>query len=182
MTDSSRRTRFLPFIACFLGLSIALSSCKIYSFKDVSIPAAVKSIHLAYIENRARLINPQLAPQLNDKLRQKINQQASKLTIKETSDADYDVTGTITDYNYTTSGISQQAASSNRLNVTVHLIFKNHLDPTGKTVAPADFEADVTRNFDFAATLTIQDAESQLLPTIVSNLTDEIFNKLFSNW
>jgi hypothetical protein len=142
----------------------------------------VKSIHIGYIENRARLINPQLAPQLNDKLRQKINQQASKLTQKETSDADYEVNGSITDYNYTTSGISNQAASSNRLNVTVHLIFKNHLDPTGKTVAPADFEADVTRNFDFNATTSIPDAETQLLPTIVSNLTDEIFNKLFSNW
>ena len=172
----------LSAIACFLGVSLTLSSCKIYSFKDVSIPAAVKSIHIGYIENRARLINPQLAPQLNDKLRQKINQQASKLTQKETSDADYEVNGSITDYNYTTSGISQQSASSNRLNVTVHIIFKNHLDPTGKTVAPADFEADVTRNFDFAATLSIQDAEAQLLPTIVSNLSDEIFNKLFSNW
>jgi hypothetical protein len=165
-----------------LGISVALSSCKIYSFKDVSIPDAVKSIHIAYIENRARLINPQLAPQLNDKLRQKINQQASKLTIKETSDADYDVTGTISDYNYSTSGISNQTASSNRLNVTVHLIFKNHLDPTGKTVAPADFEADVTRNFDFNAQTSIPDFETAQLPTIVSNLTDEIFNKLFSNW
>jgi len=168
--------------ALFLGMSFLLSSCKIYSFKDVSIPAQVKSIHIGYVENRARLINPLLAPQLNDKLRQKIQQQASKLVQKETSDADYDVNGTITDYNVTTSGISNQAASSNRLNVTVHLIFKNHLDPTGKTVAPADFEADVTRNFDFASTISIQDAETQLLPTIVSNLTDEIFNKLFSNW
>ena len=166
----------------FLLVGVALASCKIYSFKDVSIPAAVKSIHIGYIENRARLINPQLGPQLNDKLRQKINQQASRLQQRETSDADYDVTGTITDYNYTTSGISNQQASSNRLNVTVHLVFKNHLDPTGKTVAPADFEADVTRNFDFAANLTIQDAEAQLTPTIVSNMTDEIFNKLFSNW
>ncbi|HEX9514509.1 MAG TPA: LptE family protein [Puia sp.] len=172
----------LSAIACFLGVSLTLSSCKIYSFKDVSIPAAVKSIHIGYIENRARLINPQLAPQLNDKLRQKINQQASKLTQKETSDADYEVNGSITDYNYTTSGISQQSASSNRLNVTVHIIFKNHLDPTGKTVAPADFEADVTRNFDFNAQTSIPDAEAQLLPTIVSNLSDEIFNKLFSNW
>jgi len=169
-------------ISMALAIGLSLPSCKIYSFKDVSIPPQVKSIHIAYIENRARLVNPQLAPQLNDKLRQKINQQASKLAQRQTSDADYDVSGSITDYNYTTSGISNQQASSNRLNVTVHIIFKNHLDPTGKKVAPADFEADVTRNFDFAATLSIQDAESQLLPTIVSNMTDEIFNKLFSNW
>src|SRR3979409_1960509 len=146
----------------------ALASCKIYSFKDVSIPAVVKSIHIGYIENRDRLVNPQLAPQLNDKLRQKINQQASRLSQIQTTDADYEVNGYVSDYNVTTSGISSQQAATNRLNVTVHLIFKNHLDPTGKNVAPADFEADVTRNFDFSASLSLTDAETQLLPTIIT--------------
>lgn len=171
-------------IRCALSLAatLAIASCKVYSFRDTSIPPEVKSIHLAYIENRARLVNPQLAPALNDAIRQKINNQASKLAQIETSDADYDVTATISDYNYSTSGISNQQASSNRLSVTVHIIFKNNLDPTGKKVPPANFEADVTRNFDFAATTSITDAEQQLLPTITSNLTDEIFNKLFSNW
>jgi hypothetical protein len=177
-----RINRLLFFSTCMLAAMLALSSCKVYSFKDVSIPPQVKSIHISYIENRARLVTPQLAPQLNDKLRQKITSQASRLTQLQTSDADYEVSGTITDYSYTTSGISNQQAASNRLTVTVHLIFKNHLDPTGKTVAPADFEADVTRNFDFPASQSINDAEGQLLPTIVSNLSDEIFNKLFSNW
>jgi hypothetical protein len=161
---------------------LASSSCKIYSFKDVSIPAEVKSIHLAYIENRARLVNPQLAPALNDALRQKINNQASRLAQIPTTDADYDITAWVSDYTYSTSGISSQAASSNRLSVTVHLVLKNHLDPTGKKVAPADFEADVTRNWDFNAQTSITDAEQQLLPTITRDLTDEIFNKLFSNW
>ena len=171
-------------ISCTLGLMavLAFSSCKIYSFRDTSIPPEVKSIHLAYIENRARLVNPQLAPALNDAIRQKINNQASKLAQIETSDADYDVTAYVSDYSYSTSGISNQQASSNRLSVTVHIVFKNNLDPTGKKVPPANFEADVTRNFDFAATTSITDAEQQLLPTITSNLTDEIFNKLFSNW
>jgi len=171
-------------IFCTLGLvaTLAVSSCKIYSFRDTSIPAEVKSIHLAYIENRARLVNPQLAPALNDAIRQKINNQASKLAQIETTDADYDVTAFVSDYSYSTSGISNQQASSNRLSVTVHIVFKNNLDPTGKKVPPANFEADVTRNFDFPATTSITDAEQQLLPTITSNLTDEIFNKLFSNW
>ncbi|WP_431216194.1 LPS assembly lipoprotein LptE [Puia sp. P3] len=170
-------------ITCLLAaLTLGLSSCKIYSFKDVSIPAEVKSIHIAYLENRARLVNPQLAPQLNDKFRQKVTSQASKLTQIQTSDADYDVSGYVSDYNYSTSGISNQQASSNRLSVTVHIIFKNHLDPTGRKVAPADFEADVTRNFDFPASQTIQEFETGQIATVVTNLTDEIFNKLFSNW
>ena len=169
-------------ILLLAAFTLVLSSCKIYSFKDVSIPAEVKSIHIAYLENRARLVNPQLAPQLNDKFRQKVTSQASKLTQIQTSDADYDVSGYVSDYNYSTSGISNQQASSNRLSVTVHIIFKNHLDPTGRKVAPADFEADVTRNFDFPASQTIQEFESGQIATVVTNVTDEIFNKLFSNW
>ena len=161
---------------------LGFASCKIYSFKDTSIPAEVKTIHLAYIENRARLVNPALAPALNDALRQKINNQASRLSQIPGNDADYDITAWVSDYNYSTSGISGQTASSNRLSVTVHIVFKNNLDPTGKKVPPANFEADVTRNFDFSAQTTITDAEAQLLPTITSNMTDEIFNKLFSNW
>lgn len=159
-----------------------LSSCKIYSFKDTSIPPEVKSIHISYIENRAPLVNPQLAPQLNDALRQKINNQASRLSQVQTSDADWDVSGWVSGYSYSTSGVANQQAASNRLTVTVHVVFKNHLDPTGKKVPPADFEADVSRNFDFSAAITVTDAEAQLMPTVVSNMTDEIFNKLFSNW
>jgi Lipopolysaccharide-assembly len=170
-----------PFFLAAL-FTLGLSSCKVYSFKDTSIPPEVKSIHIAYIENRAPLVNPQLAPQLNDALRQKINNQASRLSQVQSSDADWDVNGWVSGYSYTTSGVANQQAASNRLTVTVHIVFKNHLDPTGKKVAPADFEADVTRNFDFSANITITDAEAQLIPTVVSNMTDEIFNKLFSNW
>ena len=165
-----------------LAFLLGLAACKIYSFKDTSIPPEVKSIHLAYIENRASLVNPSLAPALNDALRQKINNQASRLAQVQSSDANWEVNVWVSGYSYTTSGVANQQAASNRLTVTVHIVFKNHLDPTGKKVAPADFEADVTRNFDFSANITITDAEAQLIPTVVSNMTDEIFNKLFSNW
>src|SRR6185437_1840 len=153
---NKRKILWKLFIAVLI--CTGLSSCKVYSFKDVSIPAEVKSIHIAYIENRAPLVNPQLAPQLNDALRQKINNQASRLSQIQSTDADYDVSGWISGYSYSTSGVSNQQASSNRLSVTVHIVFKNHLDPTGKKVAPADFETDVTRNFDFSANLSITDA------------------------
>jgi hypothetical protein len=96
----SLRHAILFFTVCALS-----TSCRIYSFKDVSIPPQVKSIHLSYIENRARYVDPLLAPQLNDKLRQKIGSQASRLAQIESPDADYDVSGTITDYSVTTSGI-----------------------------------------------------------------------------
>ena len=43
-------------------------------------------------------------------------------------------------------------------------------------------EFDVSRNFDFSANLSIDQAYVQLQDEIIRNLTDEIFNHIFSNW
>jgi hypothetical protein len=157
-----------------LPIIFLLGGC--YSFKDIgSIPQDVKTFRVNYIENRARYINPQLSPQITDKLRQKITGQ-TRLTGVQTDDAHYDIGGTITDYNVTTSGISDQKAATQRLTVTVHVIFRNNLDPS------KNFEADVSRNFDYSASLTITQAEAQLNETIIKNVVDEVFNRIFSNW
>jgi len=168
-------------IACCL-LPIALLTTGCYSFKDIgSIPQEVKTFRVNYIENKARYINPQLSPQLTDKLRQKIMGQ-TRLAGVQTEDAHYDISGQVTGYTVTTSAISsnnssnQQQAAGQRLTVTVHINFKNNLDPS------KNFEADVSRNFDYSAQLTITQAEQQLNETIIKNVVDEVFNRIFSNW
>jgi hypothetical protein len=172
--------RPFQWIACFL-LPIAFLFTSCYSFKDIgSIPPEVKTFRVNYIENRARYVNPQLSPQLTDKLRQKITGQ-TRLTGVQSDDANYDISGQVTGYNVTTSGVSssttnQQQASIQRLTVTVHINFKNNLD------ASKNFEADVSRNFDFGANLSLTQAEAQLNETIIKNMVDEIFNRIFSNW
>lgn len=157
-------------------LLLALFSGGCYSFKDVApLPPEVKTIKINYIDNKARYVNPLLSPQLTDKLRQKVLSQIGRTQIQG-DNADYEISGYISDYSLSTTGISNKQAASNRLNVSVHIIFKNRLDEK------KNFEADITRNFDFIATLSLQQAEAQLNETIVKNLTDEIFNRIFSNW
>jgi Lipopolysaccharide-assembly len=159
---------FLLFTSCCF-----LNSC--YSFKDVSIPADVKTARIQYIENKARIINPQLSQRLTDKLRQKVINQ-TRLAQTNNDEAHYDISGYISDYFVTTSGISGQTAASNRLNVTVHLIFKNRLDEK------KNFETDLTRTVEFSASRSLSQAEAELTDVIVQNLVDEIFNRIFSNW
>jgi hypothetical protein len=98
--------------------------------------------------------------------------------LKQTNseDAHYDISGFVSQYYTSTISISGNSSSGNRLTVGFHLIFRNTLDDT------KSFEADLTRTFDFAATLSLADAERSLNETIVNNLVDEIFNKIFSNW
>lgn len=151
-----------------------LSSCHVYSFKDVSIPPEVKTVKISFIENKARYVDPQLSPQLTDRVRQKITGQ-TRLTQTNSDDAHYQIGGFISDDNITTSGISNQTAATNRLTIGVHITFRNTL--TGKS---QDF--DISRNFDFNANLTRQQAEATLSDEILRNLSDEIFNRIFSNW
>jgi hypothetical protein len=157
-----------------LLISIFLFSCKIYSFNNATIPPEVKTIKIGFIENKARYVNPQISPRLTDRLQQKINNQ-TRLTRTTSDDAHYQVNGYISQYDVTTSGISSQQAATNRLTVGVHIIFRD-------TLKDSTQQFDVSRNFDFSANLSLQQAEGSLSEEILRNLTDEIFNRLFSNW
>ena len=146
-----------------------------YSFKDANIPDNVKTVKIGFIENKARYINPQLAPLLTDKLLQKIIGQ-TKLTRTNSDDAHYQIFATITNYDPSqTVGVSNQQASTNRLTVTVHVVLK-------KTLDNKEQEFDVSRNFDFSANLSLNQAENQLMDEILRSITDDIFNQIFSNW
>jgi hypothetical protein len=143
--------------------------------RDVSIPDTIKTVKVKFIENRARYVNPQLSPRLTDKLRQKIVGQ-TRLTQTNSDNADWEISGYISDYSVSTSGISQRQASTNRLNVSVSItLFKRRdniqMDPVS-----------VSHSFDFPASRTLQAAEAELLDEIIRNMTDEIFNQIFSGW
>jgi len=163
-------------IGLFSIVMISLASgCFHYSFKEGAIPKEIKTIRVNFIENKARYINPQLSPQLTDKLRQKINNETGR-TLISGDNADFDISGSITDYSFTTAGVSSNKSATNRLTVTVQIKLLNRIDPNQNK------EETVSRNFDFDANISIQQAEAQLNESIIKNLTDEIYNRLFSNW
>ena len=155
------------------AMIFANNGCNIYKFNEATVPDTIKTVKIIQIENKASYVNTQLGPQLTDKLRQKV---VSQTRLKQTNgDADWEISGTITDYGFSTSGISNQQTSTNRINVTVHII-KNDIKG-GETE-----EFDVTRNFDFPASQTLQQAEGNLLTEMIRGLTDDIFNRIFSDW
>ncbi len=165
-------------IAKYLALALISmvfiqGTCR-YSMKDVSIEPDAKTVRVSYIENKARYVNPLLSPRLTEKLRQKI---VNQTRLSQTNgEADYEISGVITDYSVSTSGIANQQVAQNNLNVTVSLAFKNRVDPK------RNFESSITRNFPFPASQSLPQAEAGLNDQIINNLADEIFNKIFSNW
>ena len=169
-----RRILLLPIclllIACF-----TCSTCK-YGFKDTNPPPPeVKTFRVNFFENKAQYVNTQLGIQLTEKLKQKIIS-TTKLRQTNNDDAHYDISGFVSQYYTSTTGISNNNATVNRLSVGFHLIFKNTLDDTKSG------EFDISRNFDFSASQTLQQVENSLTTEIVKGIVDEIFNKIFSNW
>jgi len=164
---------FFPAVIAVTVLLIGLS-CN-YKFNQVSIAPNIKTVRVQYLENKARYINPQLSPQLTDKLRQKIVSQ-TKLTQVNNDKADYEIAGYISIYDVTTSGISGQQVATNRLTVGVSLTVTDRIN----NKEPRNIS--VSRSFDFSATLTLPQAETRLNEEIIRNLTDEIFNQVFSDW
>ena len=149
--------------------------CNVYKFNTASIPPEIKTVRVNYIDNKARYTNSQLSPQLTEKLRQKIVNQ-TKLTQVTNDNADYDITGYISQYDVTTSGIPDQKVATNRLTVGVNITLVDN-----KTKQePKNFS--ISRNFDFSATLTLQQAEQRLNDEMIRGLTDDIFNRIFSDW
>jgi outer membrane lipopolysaccharide assembly protein LptE/RlpB len=153
----------------------SFATCK-YGFKDMgALPAEVKTFRVNAFENKAQYVNPQLSPQLSEKLKQKIIN-TTRLRQTNSDDAHYDINGYVSQYYTSTTGISGSNASQNRLNVTFHVIFKNALNDK------KNFEADLNYNKDYPATQSLSQAEADLNTTMINNITDQIFNRIFSDW
>jgi hypothetical protein len=163
-------------ILIFLILN-ATMSCKYirYSLKEGTIPAEVKSISIAYIQNKASIVVPQLSQQLTDKLRMKY-QSETRLDIVP-SEGDYDLKGTIT--GYVVEPVTLQAgqkASQNQLKITVQIQFINKNNPKG------DFNESFTQFAEFSSEKSLTSVEQGLIVIVSEKLTQAIFNKTLSDW
>ncbi|HEY9177523.1 MAG TPA: LptE family protein [Flavipsychrobacter sp.] len=159
---------FLPFIV------VAMAGCGVYSFTGASIQGS--TINIRTLDNRARNVVPTLSPALTSKIRSRILSQTG-LSPVNTETADYDISGAITQYNVSVTGVQNtQTASQNRLTISIQIKFKNRLDEK------ANFTETFTRFADFAANQTLQSVEGKLVEEIGDQLANDIFNKAFVNW
>jgi hypothetical protein len=160
-------------VACSFLLAPSFTSCNIYKFNEATIPDSIKTVKINIVENRAQYQNQQISQRLTDKIRQKVIGQ-TKLS-PNNDNPDWEISATITQYSFSTSAISNQQVATNRLTVGVHVTLNDRKADEVK-------EFDVSRSFEFSGSQSLQQAENTLMDEMTRTLTDEIFNKLFSNW
>ncbi|MCJ8210678.1 LPS assembly lipoprotein LptE [Mucilaginibacter sp. RS28] len=164
-------------------LSCLSQSCA-YRLDAASIPPTLKTINVEYFENNAPLVVNNLSQNFTESLKNRIRSQ-TRLSIVR-GEADARLSGNI--IGYSIAPVSVQAtqgtstappiASASRLSITVNVKYTlTATDPESKKLS---FEQQFTRYRDFKG--DIQSQLDGLLADINKQLTDDIFNRAFSNW
>lgn len=165
--------RTLPHILfCFLIL-VPTTGCW-YSFTGVSIPNEMKSLKIENFTNTSELVVPNFTQLLSQKLRDTFLAQ-SNLKQVDTDQADLLIKGNI--LSYTIAPIALQGndqAAQNRLTVSIEFsISSQRFEEFNQNFTLSNF-VDFSQNYNTV--------ENQLLNEISTKLTQDIFNKTFSNW
>lgn len=135
----------------------------------------IKTMSVKYIANHAPLVNPLLSQEITEAIKNRFIRQTSLDIVNRDGDIHFE--GVITNYTIRPIAIaSDQAAAQSRLTITVKINYMNTKYPE------KDYQQSFSRFADFDATVSIQTAEAEFVPQIITELVDDIFNKAVVNW
>jgi len=163
----------------FISIILIVASCGLtvnVSTTGGTIDPRAKTCYIATFPNNANLVNPALSQEFTNALKDRIQSQ-TPLSITNSQNADYQLTGNIVSYSITPVAIQgNDVAAMNRLTISVRVKFVNKFDES------KNFEQLFSRYTDYLSTLSFTSIEGGLVTEINEALTEEIFNKAFVNW
>ena len=166
----------LPFL--FL-LVMVIGACwpSSIGFRDSgSMPEAWKSFTVEMIENNAANCPLSYGPVLTEILKDGI-QNNTRLVLNTDGEGELVLTGVISAYNVMPIAVQDNDnASQNRLTISV----KFELIVNEPEADKINFSA--TRFADFESNVNLASVESQLIDDINSQISQDVINKLLSNW
>lgn len=168
----------MRYLAIF-SLFLLLASCwpKSISFVDGSMPDEWKVFSLKTLENNAPNAPLSYGPRLSEDIKDAI-QNNTKLILSNSADAaQVQIEGVISNYSVNPIAIQgNDQAAKNRLSITTNY--------TIYIKAPKEDEIKLssTRFADFDSNLDFATVEANLISEINKQITQDIINKLLSNW
>ncbi|MEZ4902912.1 MAG: LptE family protein [Spirosomataceae bacterium] len=164
----------LLLIVCVFCCTL-LAGCGIYSFRGSTLAPDIKSITVVNF-NMATAGGPaNLALQFNEKIKEYYQRNTNLALLP--SNGDLILEGTISGYEVTpTAPTANDQAAFNRLTVTVQVKFTNNKDEE------KNFDQSFSFFKDFPQSQTLNQVESRLIPPILDQLIQDIFNKSAGDW
>ena len=119
--------------------------------------------------------SPTLSSTLTDELQTRFTNQTKLELVPENGDLAFE--GEITSYTVQPVAVtSNDMAAMNRLTITVKVKFTNRIDPT------FDFNRSFSAFQEYPSSNDLSSVEGTLIPELVTQLVDDIFNAAVSNW
>lgn len=159
-----------------LCIILFISSCSVkYSFTGASISPDVKTFSVAYIDNQAPTKQSTLSDVFTEGLKDKFRTGTGLSMVQSYGDLQFE--GAIVDYSTNYLGITaSQQAASNRLTITVKIIFTNSKEPN------KSFEKRYSRYYDFDAMQNLSTIETTAIRQISEQIIEDIFLDAVANW
>jgi hypothetical protein len=153
-----------------------ITGCGVYTFNSSSIDyEKIKTISVLNFTMATAGGPANLPLQLNEKLKE-YYQRNTKLRVIP-NNGDMVLEGSITGYEVLAAApTSQDQAALNRLTVTVEVKFTNNKDET------KNFEQSFSFYQDYPQGQTLSQNESRLVPKILDQIVQDIFNKSAGDW
>jgi hypothetical protein len=173
MIGHTHTRNIIAVIVSFL-VTIAFTSCGIYSFKQGSIPPEIKTVSIANIYNESGGGPANISQIFTEKLKNYYQQNSRLLVVN--SNGDWQLEGKITSYQTSPAAPQGNTSALSRLTINLQIKFINPSDER------ANFEQGFSffENYDPAQTLTL--VETDLIQLISDQIVIDIFNKTTSNW
>ena len=140
-----------------------------------SVQEGLNTFSVEPFDNEANLVVPSLAQDFTLELTDIFLRQTRLKNIKRNGDLIF--SGAITRYSVTPVAIQgNETAGQNRLTITVKVYCENTQDEE------QSWDESFSQFTDFDATSSLSDVEAELIADINEKLTQDIFNKTFSDW
>ncbi len=153
----------------FTGCSVRMT------LSGASIDENLKTFSVQYFNNRAAIINPLLSQKMTEMLKDRIMSESRLTLVGGIGDVDF--SGEITGYTIRPMAIREDAVSAQtRLTIKIKVRYQNRKDPQ------KNWESTFSAYQDFASESNITEVEEELTTLIIDQLTENIFNKTFSDW
>ena len=159
------------------GLALLLCGCSIsYRFNGASIDyAKTQTITIADFPNHAALVNPALSNDLSEGMRDIFSRQTRLEIVPQ--GGDLEIEGEITGYTLTPMAVAADSyAAETKLTITIKVRFTNRVVPE------ESFERTYSAYQTFDASRLLTDVQDELCATMITELTEHVFNDTVAKW
>ena len=160
-----------------VATTVTLSSCLIsYRFNGASIDySKTQSISIADFPNNAALVNPNLSNALSEGIRDLYSRQTRLQVLRRGGDMELE--GEIVDYNLTPMAIAANSmAAETKLTIVIKVRFTNNKAPE------ESFEKTYSAFQTFDSSKLLSDVQDELCATMITELSENIYNDTVAKW